>query len=64
MINDPTYEKNLIDANPVWKKAFYLSEMKNDNAPLGWGDYISEAEEVLEQEGVNEGGQDGYKHGI
>lgn len=44
---DPTYQKDLIDANPVWKKAFELSEMYNDNAPIGWSTYIPEAERLL-----------------
>jgi len=37
---DPTYDKELIDANPVWKLAFLMSETDNDNAPIGWSAYI------------------------
>lgn len=39
-MDDPTYIKQEIDANPLWKLAFRLSEMFNDNAPIGWGSYI------------------------
>jgi hypothetical protein len=34
---DPTYDRGEIDANPEWQLAFSLSEIMNDNAPLGWG---------------------------
>lgn len=44
---DPTYQKEQIDANPVWQLAFSLSEIQNDNAPLGWGKYIWIAECLL-----------------
>lgn len=40
-MNDPTYNKELINANPVWKLAWTMSEIENDGAPLGWGKYIS-----------------------
>lgn len=36
-MNDPTYERDKINANPVWELAFSLSEIENDNAPIGWG---------------------------
>jgi hypothetical protein len=39
MNNDPTYVKAEIDANPEWKLAWRLSEVDNDNAPIGWGRY-------------------------
>ena len=39
-VADPTYVKAAINANPTWQLAFYLSELQNDNAPLGWGNYI------------------------
>lgn len=48
--NDPTYNKTEIDANPVWKRAFKLSEIQNDNAPLGWSQYIPQAEEQLKED--------------
>ena len=44
---DPTYDKAVIDKNPIWKLAFHLSEMENDIAPIGWSRYIPEAEEAL-----------------
>jgi hypothetical protein len=42
-MNDPTYVRAEIDANPVWALAFFLSECDNDNAPIGWGRYITMA---------------------
>ena len=47
MGNDPTYVRSEIDANPVWALAFLMSELENDNAPLGWGRYISLASGLL-----------------
>lgn len=44
---DPTYVRAEIDANPAWQLAFSLSEIQNDNAPLGWGRYILVAECLL-----------------
>jgi len=38
---DPTYIKTEINANPIWKFAFELSELDNDIAPIGWGRYIN-----------------------
>lgn len=46
-MNDPTYDKREIEANPVWAVAFSLSEIMNDNAPIGWGKYIYAAECLL-----------------
>lgn len=40
---DPTYVKSEIEANPVWELAFTLSEIQNDNAPIGWSKYIPTA---------------------
>lgn len=48
-MKDPTYIKSEIDKNPVWKKAFELSEVKNDNAPIGWSFYIPEAEKSFKE---------------
>lgn len=45
---DPTYNQQEIDANPVWQLAFFLSEIQNDNAPLGWSIYIFVAKRLLE----------------
>jgi hypothetical protein len=33
--------------NPVWDVAWTLSEILNDNAPIGWSRYISTAELLL-----------------
>lgn len=46
---DPTYNPEEINANPVWKRAFQLSELENDNAPLGWSKYIPQAQKELEE---------------
>jgi len=46
-MSDPTYIKDEIDANPIWKAAFIMSEIMNDNAPIGWGKYIDAAARVL-----------------
>ena len=40
-MNDPTYVMALIDVNPDWKLAFWLSEIDNDAAPIGWFRYYS-----------------------
>jgi hypothetical protein len=44
MMPDPTYTKAEIEANPVWRLAWLLSEIDNDRAPLGWSKYIIMAE--------------------
>jgi len=38
--NDPTYNMDIINSKPDWKLAFELSEVDNDNAPIGWFSYI------------------------
>ncbi len=38
-----------LDRNGVWQIAFTLSEMVNDNAPLGWEKYIPLAEKSIEE---------------
>lgn len=43
MANDPTYLTAEIEANPEWQLAFSLSEILNDNAPIGWSKYIGVA---------------------
>jgi hypothetical protein len=45
-MTDPTYVKAAIDANPIWRLAFLLSEQDNDSAPSGWGRYIWRAEGI------------------
>ena len=44
---DPTYDKTLITENPEWQLAFSLSEIQNDNAPIGWSGYIYAAHCLL-----------------
>lgn len=46
-MSDPTYVREEISANPEWDLAFVLSEIMNDNAPIGWGRYISTAQCLL-----------------
>lgn len=47
MITDPTYSQAEIEANPEWQLAFILSEIQNDNAPIGWSKYIPVARCLL-----------------
>ena len=44
---DPTYVKEEIKKRPEWELAFSLSEIMNDNAPIGWGKYIYVAKCLL-----------------
>jgi len=37
---DPTYIVEDIQRDPIWRLAFEMSELDNDNAPIGWGQYI------------------------
>ncbi len=46
-MNDPTFVREDINNNPVWELAFTMSEISNDNAPIGWGQYIYIAELLL-----------------
>ena len=46
-MTDPTYDKKEIDSNLAWQLAFSLSEIMNDNAPIGWGKYIPASECLL-----------------
>jgi len=46
-MKDPTYNKEEIDADPEWRLAFVLSEIMNDDAPLGWSRYIFAAKCLL-----------------
>ena len=48
MHNDPTYVRAQIDANPAWRLAWRLSEVDNDNAPIGWSRYIGLASWLLQ----------------
>lgn len=47
-MTDPTYVPAEIAANPTWALAFRLSEVDNDNAPIGWSRYISLAHWLME----------------
>lgn len=51
---DPTHVKAEIDANPIWKLAFFMSEIENDLAPIGWGKYILLAQAILNKYEVKE----------
>ncbi len=44
---DPTYVKEDIEARPEWDLAYTLSEIQNDNAPIGWSMYVWVAECLL-----------------
>lgn len=44
---DPTYVQQEIDAKPEWKIAFILSELYNDNAPIGWSKFIPAAKKAI-----------------
>ena len=46
-LNDPTYVKSEIEANPIWALAWRLSEVDNDNAPIGWSRYVNLAHWLL-----------------
>lgn len=47
MTPDPTYIKDEIEANQEWHVAWVLSEILNDNAPIGWSRYIGTAQCLL-----------------
>ena len=49
-MGDPTYIKSEIEANPAWHLAWVISEIQNDNAPIGWSKYIWLAECLLKCE--------------
>lgn len=34
------YDMKVINSEPAWKLAFLISEIDNDNAPIGWSRYI------------------------
>jgi hypothetical protein len=48
-MQDPTYVKELIEDNEIWRLAFLMSEIDNDNAPVGWGKYIHLARYLLDK---------------
>ena len=41
------YDQEQIQANPLWALAFHLSEIDNDNAPIGWSSYIWKARSIM-----------------
>lgn len=47
-MTDPTYVQAEIAANPIWALAFRLSEVDNDNAPIGWFRYVPMARWLLD----------------
>jgi hypothetical protein len=52
-MKDPTYVREEIESNPEWELAFTMSEIDNDNAPIGWGRYIPLAHGILANYEVN-----------
>lgn len=46
-IYDPTYAIDEIRERPEWELAWTLSEIMNDNSPIGWSQYIWIAELLL-----------------
>jgi hypothetical protein len=44
---DPTYVKDEVEANVEWHVAWTLSEILNDNAPIGWSRYCGTARCLL-----------------
>ena len=59
-MQDPTFVKSEIDANPIWKRAFLLSEELNDNAPIGWSEYIDLATCEIRDENVEQCDHSGW----
>lgn len=53
-MNDPTYVRAEIDAKSEWRLAFRLSEVHNDNAPIGWSSYIGLASWLLKNFNMTE----------
>lgn len=37
---DPTFNLEVINADPDMELAFCMSELENDNAPIGWSKYL------------------------
>lgn len=44
---DPTYVREQIEADPKWALAFRMSEVDNDDAPIGWYRYVPLASWLL-----------------
>lgn len=47
-MHDPTYDTEIIEANPIYELAFTISEIENDQAPIGWSRYIVLARLLLQ----------------
>lgn len=47
-MSDVTYVKAEITQNSIWELAFSLSEIMNDDAPIGWSKYIPTAKCLLD----------------
>jgi hypothetical protein len=54
VVEDPTYNKEKIDQDPVWKLAFWMSEIDNDNAPIGWSRYTILSRAILNKFNLEE----------
>lgn len=59
-MNDPTYDKKAIDADELWKLAFWMSEVHNDYAPIGWSRYIPLARLVNERFSARTAGEKAF----
>lgn len=46
-MNDPTYDKEAIKARLEWDLAWVLSQIIDDNAPIGWSKHIFTAKCLL-----------------
>ena len=44
---DPTYSMGEIESNGTLHIAYILSELVNDNSPIGWGKFIPIAEKAV-----------------
>lgn len=48
-MSDPTYDRTEINKNPEYLIAFILSELGNDEAPIGWSVYLTDAKVILQE---------------
>ena len=48
-MSDPTYVQSEIKEKPEWDLAYVLSEIMNDNSPLGWSEYVYVAKLLLSE---------------
>lgn len=61
MMFDPTHDRRAISENPEWRLAFELSEVDNDNAPIGWDRYIPIASHLIQRYGIKPKALDNYR---